>query len=54
MPHQLERLQEIELPPFQAAIATEVDAVMTAHLMIPALDQALPATLSQYELYSIA
>jgi beta-glucosidase len=44
--HSLERLRAIELSPFQAAIAASVDAVMTAHLHIPALDSSLPATLS--------
>ena len=44
--HTLERLQTIELPPFQAAIAAGVDAIMSAHLQIPALDPHLPTTLS--------
>lgn len=34
----LERLRLIELPPFQAAIAAGVDAVMVAHLSVPALE----------------
>lgn len=46
LPHGLDRLQAIELPPFKAAIAAGVDAVMTAHLHLPALDQTYPATLS--------
>ncbi len=46
IPHDLERLQQVELPPFQAAIASGVDTVMTAHLMISALDTDRPATLS--------
>jgi beta-glucosidase len=46
IPHDLERLQQIELPPFQAAIAAGVDSVMSAHLQIPALDPIYPATLS--------
>ncbi|MDX2228528.1 MAG: glycoside hydrolase family 3 N-terminal domain-containing protein [Leptolyngbyaceae cyanobacterium bins.349] len=46
LPHSLERLEQIELPPFQAAIAAGVDAVMSAHLQIPALDATYPATLS--------
>jgi len=39
---------ERDLPPFAAAIAAGVDAVMTAHLAAPALtgDENLPATLS--------
>ncbi len=44
--HDLERLQQLELPPFVAAIAANVDAVMTAHVQIPALDPQYPATLS--------
>lgn len=46
IPHNLERLQQIELPPFEAAIAAGVDSVMSAHLQIPALDPIYPATLS--------
>ncbi|ANV86065.1 glycoside hydrolase family 3 N-terminal domain-containing protein [Picosynechococcus sp. PCC 7117] len=40
------RLNTVELPPFKAAIQGGVDAVMSAHLMIPAWDQQYPATLS--------
>ena len=46
LPHSVERLAEIEIPPFKAAIAAGVDAVMSAHLQIPALDPDFPATLS--------
>ncbi len=45
--HDLDRLNAIELPPFRAAIQAGVDSVMSAHLMIPHLDDKLPATLSQ-------
>jgi len=46
--HSLERLRQVELPPFQAAIQAGVKLIMTAHLAIPALDgpEAPPATLS--------
>jgi len=47
LPHSTSRLAEVELPPFQAAIASGVDAVMTAHLLIPSWDKQYPATLSQ-------
>jgi beta-N-acetylhexosaminidase len=42
------RLQQVELPPFEAAIGAGVDAVMTAHVVLPALEQdsKMPATLS--------
>ncbi len=46
MPHDRPRLDQIELPPFQAAIKAGVDSVMSAHLHIPALDPQYPATLS--------
>jgi beta-glucosidase len=46
IPHDRERLDSIEFPPFRAAIQAGVDSVMSAHLMIPALDPELPATLS--------
>jgi beta-glucosidase len=44
--HDRERLEAIELPPFHAAIQAGVDSVMSAHLLIPALDPDLPGTLS--------
>ena len=44
--HDDERLANIELPPFQSAIAARVDSVMTAHLLISAWDKQKPATLS--------
>jgi beta-N-acetylhexosaminidase len=42
------RLEEVELYPFTQAIRAGVEAVMTAHLFVPALDPTpgLPATLS--------
>jgi beta-glucosidase len=45
--HSESRLAEIELPPFEQAIAAGVDSVMTAHLLISAWDSEFPATLSQ-------
>ncbi|MGI9102910.1 MAG: glycoside hydrolase family 3 protein [Terriglobales bacterium] len=44
----LQHLQTTELPPFQAAIEAGVDAVMTAHVLAPALepDSRRPATVS--------
>jgi len=45
--HSRSRLAQVEFPPFQAAMAAGVDAVMTAHLLIPSLDEQFPATLSQ-------
>lgn len=46
--HGRERLEAVELVPFRAAIAANVDAIMTAHLLVPAIDDdpTRPATLS--------
>ena len=46
--HPRERLDQMELPPFRAGIAAGADAVMTAHIEMPALDPApkTPTTLS--------
>ncbi len=43
------RLDAVELPPFRAAIAEGVDAVMSSHIVLPALDPTpgVPATLSR-------
>ncbi|MFM7266272.1 MAG: glycoside hydrolase family 3 N-terminal domain-containing protein, partial [Cyanobium sp.] len=46
LPHDRARLAAIELPPFERAIAAGVASVMTAHLLLPALDPQRPATLS--------
>ncbi|OLP19418.1 beta-glucosidase [Leptolyngbya sp. 'hensonii'] len=46
VPHLEDRLQQIELSPFRTAIGAGVDAVMSAHLQIPAWDRTYPATLS--------
>ncbi|WP_235680362.1 glycoside hydrolase family 3 protein [Paenibacillus albicereus] len=46
--HDRQRLEEIELPPFRAAIAAGADVIMTAHICLPALDPSgVPSTLSK-------
>ena len=46
--HPRERLEQVELPPFRAGILAGADAVMTAHIELPALESApaTPATFS--------
>jgi beta-N-acetylhexosaminidase len=44
--HTLERLRELELIPFEKAIAADVATMMTAHVLLPAIDE-VPATLSR-------
>lgn len=46
IPYPRARLEQVELAPFRQAITAGVDAIMTAHLQVPELDQQLPATLS--------
>jgi beta-N-acetylhexosaminidase len=46
--HSRSELDQIDLPPFRAAIASGADAIMTAHIVVPALDPSGdPATLSR-------
>jgi len=49
LPHSMERLRRIELPPFQAAIRAGVKMIMTAHIALPSLTEGgnVPATLSR-------
>jgi len=44
--HEPERLREVELRPFKAAIRAGVPMLMTAHMLVPALDAVRPATFS--------
>ncbi|MFD1150566.1 glycoside hydrolase family 3 protein [Saccharothrix hoggarensis] len=45
--HTREQWEELDAPPFRAAVAAEVDSIMTAHIVMPALDDSgEPATLS--------
>jgi beta-N-acetylhexosaminidase len=48
VPGDLAELNRVELVPFRAAIAVNVGAIMSGHLVVPALepDKSLPATLS--------
>ncbi|MGH9347443.1 MAG: beta-N-acetylhexosaminidase [Vicinamibacterales bacterium] len=45
--HPPDRLGHVELVPFRAAIAAGVAFMMTAHVLVPALDDTHPATLSR-------
>lgn len=51
--HDRARLDAIELAPFAAAAAAHAPLLMTAHILYPALDPALPATLSPHIVPSI-
>ncbi len=45
--HPPERLREVEFAPFRAAIDAGVATIMTAHVLVPSLDEQRPATLSK-------
>ncbi len=47
LPHAMDRLRAIELPPFTAAINAGVACIMTAHVMFEAIDPDVPATMSR-------
>jgi beta-N-acetylhexosaminidase len=44
--HPPDRLDHVEYVPFRAAVAAEVAFIMTAHVLVPSLDDTRPATLS--------
>jgi beta-N-acetylhexosaminidase len=44
--HPPDRIEQVELVPFRAAIEADVACIMTAHILIPSLDEEHPATLS--------
>ena len=44
--HPPDRIERVELVPFKAAIDANVASIMTAHVLIPAIDDQYPATLS--------
>jgi beta-N-acetylhexosaminidase len=46
--HTREQLEEIDLPPFKAAIDSGVDSIMTAHVVLRSVDRSgVPATMSE-------
>jgi beta-N-acetylhexosaminidase len=51
--HDLARLEQVELPPFKAAIDAGVASIMSAHVIFSPLDDAYPATMSPKSLGSI-
>ena len=53
IPHDRQRFENVEFPPFINAIAAGVDAVMSAHILAPELDTENIATLSPHILTDI-
>jgi beta-N-acetylhexosaminidase len=51
--HTLERLEQVELQPFAAAIAAGIPSLMTAHVIFEPLDPVYPATMSNAVLHGL-
>jgi beta-N-acetylhexosaminidase len=51
--HAPDRLRHVEFIPFRAAIEAGVATIMTAHVLVPALDDKRPASLSRHIVYDL-
>jgi len=51
--HSRERLEQVELKPFAAAIAAGIPSLMTAHVIFEPLDSVYPATMSRAVLHGL-
>jgi beta-N-acetylhexosaminidase len=51
--HPPDRIRRVELKPFEAAIEAGVATIMTAHILVPSLDEERPATLSRRVVYDL-
>jgi beta-N-acetylhexosaminidase len=53
LPHSLERLEQVELKPFAAAVKAGIPSMMTAHVIFEPLDAVYPATMSRAVLHGL-
>ncbi len=53
LPHSLERLEQVELKPFAAAVRAKIPSLMTAHVVFEPLDSVYPATMSRAVLHGL-
>jgi beta-N-acetylhexosaminidase len=51
--HPPDRIRRVECVPFRDAIAADVAFIMTAHVLVPSLDEDRPATLSRRIVYDL-
>src|SRR6188474_103661 len=51
--HPPDRLRAVEFLPFRAAIEAGVATIMTAHVLVPSLDERRPASLSRHVVYDL-
>jgi beta-N-acetylhexosaminidase len=53
LPHPYERLEQVELKPFAAAVEAGIPSLMTAHVIFEPLDSRYPATMSRAVLHGV-
>ena len=53
LPHSYERLEQVELKPFAAAVKAGIPSLMTAHVIFEPLDSVYPATMSRAVLHGV-
>ena len=53
LPHDMERLRQVELVPFRAYAQAGLASLMTAHVLFDALDPGVPATMSHRVLHGV-
>jgi beta-N-acetylhexosaminidase len=53
LPHDVTRLESVELPPFAAAVEARLAAIVAAHVIFSPLDRTRPASLSRPVLYGL-
>src|SRR5262245_24626674 len=51
--HPPDRLRQVEFLPFKAAVGAGVATIMTAHVLVPSIDERRPATLSRRVVYDL-
>ncbi len=51
--HPPDRIRRVECVPFEAAIRQGVAFIMTAHVLVPAIDEEMPATLSRRVVFDL-
>lgn len=53
LPHDMARLESVELPPFEAAVQARMPAISAAHVLFTPLDREHPASISRAVLYGL-
>jgi beta-N-acetylhexosaminidase len=53
LPHDMARLESVELPPFEAAVHARMPAISAAHVLFTPLDRVHPASISRAVLFGL-